>query len=558
MFRGDVCMVRRILVVVLLLALFLPKGTVAAGHKNVIMMVMDGTSSSAVTLSRMYRGSSLALDEMLVGGVRTNSLQSAITDSAAAGTAFASGHKTVHEVVGMVPGEGSRGLKPVVNLVEAARNAGLATGLVATSEVQHATPATFSTHVKHRSEYDDIAEQQVYQGIDVVLGGGMDALLSKNRRDKENLVPVLKSQGYRVVRNRDELGKVVDEVAANGGLTGAGAGSGADGTGSEAEAGGSRGVKVWGSFAGGGLSNHFDRESLTPEQPSLAEMTKAAIGLLSKQDRGFFLFVEGSKVDWAAHKNDPVGIVSEVLGFDEAVRGALDFAAKDGNTLVIAVTDHGNGGLSIGNGVTDITYMKSEPELFVGPLQRAGLTLEGAISTMEKDRGNLQDVAVRYGLKDLSKDEWRRLARAHDVKSMEIEMTKMLAQRARLGFTSHGHTGEDVSLYAFGPGKPSGLLDNTELAGVVAGHLGLAWNGAGSDGGSGLRYVAAAELFKDGKLSVRGARSANPVLVVALPDGAVLEFPENVNYLLRNGVKEHVPAPNVFNGKEWFVAVSGE
>lgn len=558
-------MVRRLLAVVLMLGLFLPEGVVTAERpRNVIMMVMDGTSSSAVTLARMYKGGALALDEVLVGGVRTNSEDSVITDSAAAGTALATGHKTVHEVVGMVPGAEAKSLVPAVNLVEAARSAGLATGLVATSEIQNATPASYSAHAQHRSEYEDIAEQQVFQGLDVVLGGGMRSLVARNRSDQENLVPVLEELGYRVVRNRSELAKVVGESGGGaeagpgsgaGGL-GSGAGSGADGAG----AAGARDVKVWGSFAENGLSNHFDRESLTPEQPSLAEMTEAAIGLLELKGSGFFLMVEGSKVDWAAHKNDPVGMVSEVLGFDEAVRRALDFARKDGNTLVLAVTDHGNSGLSIGSGATDKTYMKSEPDLFVGPLKRAGLTLEGALATLAEDRGNLRDVAVRYGLKDLTRGEWRTLERARDVKELERAMTRMMAERARLGFTTHGHTGEDVFLYAFGPGKPSGLLDNTELAGVIAGQLGFRFgaddgNGSKVNKGRGLRYVKAKEQFAKGVLTIRGARSADPVLEVQLPSGETLVFPENRNYFFRNGVKEMLPAPNVFDGKEWFVAV---
>nr|WP_282434273.1 alkaline phosphatase [Bacillus sp. DNRA2] len=539
------------------------------------MMVMDGTSSSAVALTRLYKGGPLSLDEVLVGGVRTRSLYSAITDSAAAGTALATGHKTVHEVVGMVPGAEERSLVPAVNLVEAARSAGLATGLVATSEIQNATPASYSSHARHRSEYGDIAEQQVFQGLDVVLGGGMSSLVARNRSDREDLVPVLAELGYRVVRNRSELAKVVgDGVGGSGGGaggsgggagpgsggvggSGSGLGSGADGAGTAV----ARDVKVWGSFAEYGMSNHFDRESLTPEQPTLAEMTEAAIGLLARKERGFFLMVEGSKVDWAAHKNDPVGMVSEVLGFDEAVRSALDFARKDGNTLVLAVTDHGNSGLSIGSGATDKTYMKSEPDLFVGPLKRAGLTLEGALATLDEDRGNLRDVAVRYGLKDLTRDEWRSLERARDdVKELERGMTRMMAKRSRLGFTTHGHTGEDVFLYGFGPGKPSGLLDNTELAGVIAGQLGFSFGADDGSGGKGrgLRYVAAKEHFAKGVLTIRGARSADPVLEVKLPSGETLVFPENRNYFFRNGVKEMVPAPNVFDGKEWFVAVVDE
>ncbi|MGJ7920792.1 alkaline phosphatase [Neobacillus sp. LXY-4] len=515
---------RVLLIPVLITALFLPKEGVkaetAGTHKNVIMMVMDGTNSSAVTLARWYKGGPLALDEILVGGVRTASLRSAITDSPAAGTALATGNKTIAHVVGMVPRK--KDLHPVVNLSEAAKRAGLATGIVSTSEIQNATPASYSSHVTDRYHYDDIAEQQVYGNFDVVLGGGKRSLLRRVRTDQENLVAAVERKGYQVVENKDEL------AAAVGGKAG----------------------KVWGSFASNAMSNHFDREFLTPGQPTLAEMTEAALGVLSGKDRGFFLFVEGSKVDWAAHKNDPVGMVSEVLGFDEAVGKALEFAKQDGNTLVIAVTDHGNSGLTIGNRSTDKTYMDSGADLFVKPLKKAELTLEGALATLEDDRGNLREVAASYGLKDLSGAEWRRLKYADGDKGLEKEMSRMLSRRAKLGFTTYGHTGEDVFLYAFGPGKPGGLIDNTEIAGVVARHLGFELNG-------GVRYVEAREFF-EGKgygVKVRGARSANPVLVVER-DGEVLEYPENKNYFVKNGVEQvETAAPNVFNGKEFFVAV---
>lgn len=175
---------------------------------NVIMMVMDGSSNNAVTLSRWYKGSNLALDAILTGAVRTYSAESALTDSAPAATALATGHKSNRKFVGVLPAiVNSPGLaqlakddatRPVANVLEGAKQQGMATGLISTSEIQHATPAGFSAHVKNRSQYDDIAEQQVYQDIDVVLGGGFASLIpgaTKNaRKDGENLVNVLKEK----------------------------------------------------------------------------------------------------------------------------------------------------------------------------------------------------------------------------------------------------------------------------------------------------------------------------------------------------------------------------
>lgn len=175
---------------------------------NVIMLVMDGSSNNAVTLSRWYKGEGLAMDEILSGAMRTYSAESAITDSAPAATALATGHKSNDKYVGVLPSViNSPGLaqiaqqdafRPVANVLEGAKQKGKATGLISTSEIQHATPAGFSAHVNNRSQYGDIAEQQVYQNIDVVLGGGLESLspgTTKNaRQDGEDLIQVLKEK----------------------------------------------------------------------------------------------------------------------------------------------------------------------------------------------------------------------------------------------------------------------------------------------------------------------------------------------------------------------------
>lgn len=475
--------------------------------KNVIMMIMDGTNSDVVSLSRWYKGGPLALDEILVGGVKTYSLRSAITDSAAAGTAMATGNKTIVDAIGMVPTTGKR-FKPVRNLVEAAREAGYATGIVSTSQVQHATPAAYSSHVTNRENFDDIAEQQVYGGLDVVLGGGKRSLVSKNRKDGEDLLGVVKDRGFQFVQTRAEL------LAA-------------------------RSDKLWGSFADEALSNHFDRAELTPEQPTLAEMTGSAIQVLSGKDDGFFLFVEGSKIDWAAHKNDPVGMVSEVLGFDEAVRVAVNFAKKDGNTLVVAVTDHGNSGLTIGSKSTDKTYAVSSPEKFVEPLKKAKLTLEGALAKGASTR----EIASDYGLTNLTWKEWLRLKMGADT---EADLTQLLAMRAHIGFTTKGHTGEDVFLYAYGPNKPSGLIENTDIPKHIARFLDLRLDVNA--------YVRAQPFFekKGYKVQVDVSDQENPVLVME-KEGERLEYPENKSYYFKNGAQVQTPAPNVYNGEEFYI-----
>ncbi|RDI41640.1 alkaline phosphatase [Falsibacillus pallidus] len=511
------------------------------GKRNVIFMVMDGTNSDVVTLARWYKGGSLNLDKILTGGVRTYSLESSITDSAAAGTALATGHKTVTDAIGMVPvdSEGRsekqrRSFRPVVNVLEAAQAEGLATGIVSTSPVQHATPAAFSSHSIARDDFDDIGEQQVYQGMDVVLGGGKLSLIPKSelddgnlekvpfgakdaRKDGENLVSVIRDKGYSFVETKRQMERA-------------------------------SGSKLWGSFAYGDVAYEFDRAKLHPNQPSLAEMTGKAIDVLSKDRDGFFLFVEGSKVDWAAHKNDPIGMISEVLSFDEAVGEALDFAKKDGNTMVVAVTDHGNSGLTIGGRTTNKTYAHTPIEKIVGPLKKAELTVEGAVSELKEDRSNLKSVLADYGLDGLSVDDFSMVASSKDVGG---EMVKLLAEHANLGFTTHGHTGEDVFLYSYGPGKPTGLVNNIEISKYIADFIGMDMKGVGSK-----LFVNAAEYYKaEGfDVSVDDSDAENPVFV-AKKDSLVIQYPENKNVRIENGKATELSGVNVFNGEEFFIPV---
>ncbi|MED1202948.1 alkaline phosphatase [Heyndrickxia acidicola] len=499
--------------------------TVPVKPRNVIFMVMDGTNSDSVTLSRWYKGSPLALDKILTGGVRTYSLQSSITDSAAAGTAMATGEKTIVDLIGMVPVLRNGKMleaKPAANLLEAARQKGLATGVVSTSPVQHATPAAFSAHSINRGHFDDIAEQQVYQGVDVILGGGKESLLSKpetknSRKDGENLVSSIKKQGYAFVETKEQLTKTI-------------------------------GPKVWGSFAQSDIAYELDRKKLYPSQPSLAEMTRKSIQLLSAKKKGFFLFIEGSKVDWAAHKNDPVGMISEILSFDTAVSEAISFASQDQNTLVIAVTDHGNSGLTMGNISTNQTYPVSPAETFVKPLKAAKLTVTGAASLLNHNRSNMKKAAEAYGLTHLTKEEWAELTKSP---SAEESMAHLLSKRAHIGFTTNGHTGEDVFLYSYGPDKPHGLVNNTDLPKIISSFLSLP---SLSDLSERL-FVRADEFYgsKGYKTELNQTDPQNPVFR-AEKKGSIIDYPINKNYLLQNGKKIRLIGVTVSNGNHVWIS----
>ncbi len=504
---------------------------------NVIMLVMDGSSNNAVTLSRWYKGESLAMDEILSGAMRTYSAESAITDSAPAATALATGHKSNDKYIGVLPSViNSPGLaqiakedafRPVANVLEGAKQQGKATGLISTSEIQHATPAGFSAHVNNRSQYGDIAEQQVYQNIDVVLGGGLESLspgTSKNaRQDGEDLIKVLNEKNYDLVKTRDELFN-------------------------------SQSSKIWGSFAPSALAYDLDRAKTRASEPTLAEMTNKAINTLKKDEDGFFLFVEGSKVDWAAHANDTIGIISDILSFDAAVKEAVDFAKEDGNTLVIAVTDHGNSGITMGgNANTTSTYSSIPVSAYIDPLKKATMTIEGALSQLKENRSNLVEVAALYGLDSLTEDELKTLQSA---KNLGNEMVKMLANRANIGYTTGGHTGEDVFLYSFGPSKLTGLVENTDLAHTMARFMGFDLNTLTND-----LYVPATKAFTEKGFTTKIDLSdkENPTFIAQKADITV-KIPVNKNTMTyeqtsSNTVKTHTfDTINVYNGSEFYVS----
>ena len=416
----------------------------AENNKNIIMMIPDGQSLDALTLARWYKGgASLALDEMACGLVRTYASDSAITDSAPAATAFATGFKSHTGFIGVLPDVANMpGLqpiakgqerKPVANVLEAAKLAGKSTGIIATSEIMHATPAGFTSHVVSRKDYDSISEQQVYQGVDVVLGSGSLYFSEEGRSDGEDLIDEIKKRGYDYFTTPEAMRNTTAS-------------------------------KLFGMFAPKDMSYEFDRNP--EEQPSLAEMTKKAIETLNKNEKGFFLLVEGSKVDWAAHANDPIGVISDTLAYDDAVKVALDFAKSDGNTVVISTSDHGNGGISIGNQNTTGTYDKTHIDEYILPLKKAVKTGEGIEKLFNSDFSNVSEIMSQYyGIDDLTQEEINAI-KTTGAGSMNYTVGPMISRRANIGWTTGGHTGEEVPLFIYAPAGlgMTGVIDNTEIA----------------------------------------------------------------------------------------------
>jgi alkaline phosphatase len=452
-------------------------------YKNVIVMVPDGCGVAIQALARWYRGEVNTVDELLVGTVRTFMFDSIITDSAAAATAFATGQKTSDGFIGVGPRREPRlsvfeappldlQYRPLASVLEAAKRRGKATGLVATSAVAHATPASFGAHVYSRTLMNEIMEQLVYQDIDVVFGGGKRYLLPQSaggaRVDRENLKDVLVARGYTWVETREELATLPAR-------------------------------RVWGMFADDNMSPALDRPLLAPRQPTLAEMTAKALDILSHEPNGFFLFVEGSQVDWADHANDPIYSVTEFVAFDEAVKVALEFAEGPGrdNTLLLAFPDHATGGLSVGNAKSDGIYTKMRMETFVAPLRQMKLTaaaLARKIPSHEDPKDKTKRIYRAEDIRDALFAWWPVFGADKDGKllpppaTVADEVLSLVAAGRSLdgalitavakkytyvGWTTTGHCGDDVPLWSYGSELVRGSYDNTDLAELAAEALGV-------------------------------------------------------------------------------------
>jgi len=291
--------------------------------RNVIFCIGDGMGINQVALAGATvagPGGKLHLERLPVSGlVRTWSANSRVTDSAAGGTALACGVKTNNGMIGMTPDE-----KAYCSILEAAQAKGMATGLVVTCTMSHATPASFGSHVKSRKLEPAISEQLIDNRINVLFGGGRKYFLPQSdpnsgRKDDLDLLAKARDAGYTCIHTPGQFRNV-------------------------------EGSHVLGLF-------QFDALTTGAPEPSLAMMTRKAIRLLRRANLdstdgryGFFLMVEGSQIDWECHANRVNGSIRQTLLFDQAVEAAVDFALKDGHTLVIVTADHETGGMTLNGG----------------------------------------------------------------------------------------------------------------------------------------------------------------------------------------------------------------
>jgi alkaline phosphatase len=285
--------------------------------KNIILLIGDGMGLTQISAGLYSNNNYLNMERFPVVGLHKNySADNLVTDSAAGATAFACGVKTYNGAIGV-----DKDTLAVKTILEECSELGFKTGLVASSSIVHATPASFAAHNKKRSNYEQIALDMVDSGVDLMIGGGK-SYFDKRTDDDLDLYEALRVKGY-AVSDYYEKDFADVNVATMG--------------------------KKWAYFTA-------DKEPLSKEEGRdyLVPASKTAINFLSEQsgNQGFFVMIEGSQIDWAGHDNDFPYMVSELHEFDEVVKAAIDFAEADGNTLVIMTADHETGGLSINSGST--------------------------------------------------------------------------------------------------------------------------------------------------------------------------------------------------------------
>ncbi|MCQ4573887.1 MAG: alkaline phosphatase [Candidatus Brocadiales bacterium] len=306
----------RVIVIVTVILLTAPFGVPAvageSGAKNVVLLIGDGMGWSHLVMARSFvhgPAGELYMDKFEHSGyVSTFSLQSLITDSAAAATALATGHKTRRGVIGQ-----SVHAKEYKTVLEIAGDTGRSTGLVTTAEVTHATPAAFAAHESSRENAREIAEDYLHRSRpDVIMGGGLRVWTTLPLKEARDM-------GYEVVYTKEELERV--DIAKT--------------------------EKLLGLFAPEHMSFAMDRRL---DEPSLIEMSLKALEVLSKDPDGFFVMIEGGRIDHASHKNDSDAVLYETVAFDETVGAVVEWLEANGlsdETLVIVTADHETGGLAI-------------------------------------------------------------------------------------------------------------------------------------------------------------------------------------------------------------------
>lgn len=448
--------------------------------KYVFMFIGDGLGASQRQISEYFLQNTtgddskkLLMNTFETSGINTtHSADTLITDSAAAGTALSAGVKTNNGVIAM-----DENGNDVKTLVEYAEEAGLATGLVSSTRLTHATPASFAAHNMNRNNENEIAADFLNSGVDFFAGGGLrhfipsnysqdttdytGATIKSKRKDNRNLVEEFSSLGYEIF-----IGN---------------AGADAFKTAKFTEEG-----QVFAAFTYTHMPYEIDRMNDFTKLPSLSEMTDKAIDLLEEDEDGFFLMVEGGRIDHAAHANDAAAAIHDVLAFDNAIQEAYEFYNEyPDETLILVVGDHETGGLGLGMD-TQGYFVDLEP-LANSKASIADKVLYGEAAYNGDREAFLSYAEEALGLTALTDAEKEKIEAGMDKSDAGetygyygydpagMALTHVISERANIFWTTTIHTGTAIPMSATGHKAEAfgGYKDNTEISQTMAKILGF-------------------------------------------------------------------------------------
>ena len=427
-----------------------PHSAESGKAKNIIFLVADGMNTGTWTLADYWLQNqqnkrtewvNLYAEQLVHRSLmETCSANSLVTDSAAAGSSWSCGQRINNGAINFDPDGNS-----LVTIHDRIKKSGRSTGLVTTTRMTHATPATFASSVSNRGMEDEIALQYLNNGVDVLLGGGTRHFSAQTRKDGEDLFGKYKASGYQVLQTRNELLAPTRQSS----------------------------DKILGTFWQTHLPYSIDwnqQPKIAQRVPKLSEMMRVALKSLDRNPNGFLLQVEGGRVDHAGHGNDPGAIVHDQLAFDECIKVALEFSQENPETLVVVTTDHGCGGCQL-NGV-GASYVDTDSTFYegIGAIRASYEYLKNQHKTLPREEfRDLVEELIQLSLTEAQIDT------LDEHKDGLYEVSNYLRKwhdpfkRTGVNFTSSNHTGEFVELSSWGPGSGSfnAWIKNTDVNQVI-------------------------------------------------------------------------------------------
>jgi alkaline phosphatase len=397
--------------------------------KNVIYMIGDGMGPAFTTAYRYFKDDpntkeieTTVFDSILTGMAHTYpDDHTYVTDSAAGATALSSGHKSYNGAIAVDTHK-----KPVKTMLEIAKERGMTTALVVTSQINHATPASFASHNESRNNYDDIANDFIdnkiagHLPVDLMLGGGTKYFIREDR----NIVDEFKAAGYQYSDDITNLGQITQ-------------------------------LPAIGLYAPVGLPYALD------ENPTrLTQLSAKALDLLNDQnENGFFIMIEGSQIDWCGHANDIACAMAEMDDFAKSIELVKTYIDKNPDTVLVVTADHSTGGLTLGaNG-----QYKWETSVVKGVTKTAGTLTQLLLESDDLESVWTENTHIDYSPVHKAQIEQ---AKKMGEKALNLTVKTIISDASFTGWTTGGHTAVDVQVFSYGKGSNefTGSLNNTDIA----------------------------------------------------------------------------------------------